>query len=788
MSQCATQSFHCKQSMNGAEMALTHNLGFPRIGARRELKQALEAYWRGDIDDVQLETVAAELRKRHWLLQRDRGIDLVPAGDFALYDQMLNMTALLGAIPARFSAGNDEIGLGLYFGMARGTTEQPAMEMTKWFDTNYHYIVPEFDTSTTFRIGSTRLLEEVAEAAALGISPKVVLIGPLTYLYLGKETAPNFDRLSLLPELLPVYREILARLASMGVQWVQIDEPFLVSDPDEAWLRGLDQAYDALRAGEAPLPKLLLATYFEAVDNHAVRLKNLPVDGLHIDLCRAPHQLDAFLDKYPADKVLSLGIIDGRNVWRADLAQVFSVLSNAQSVLGERLWIAPSCSLLHCPVDLDLETKVEDEIKNWLAFSVQKLDEIGTLGQGLNHGEDAIREKLDASIRAQQQRSESSRIHNPVVQERLRHLAPNDSTRASPFPTRQAAQRQRFRLPPLPTTTIGSFPQTREIRKARAAFRKGELGNLQYLEAMRNEIQLAIRKQEEIGLDVLVHGEAERNDMVEYFGEQLWGYAFTENGWVQSYGSRCVKPPILYGDIYRPEPMTKDWIQYAQSQTKKPVKGMLTGPVTMLMWSFVRNDQPRSITALQLALAIRDEVVDLERAGTGIIQIDEPAFREGLPLKKRDWNDYLHWAAEAFRVASSGVRDDTQIHTHMCYSEFNDILPAIAAMDADVITIETSRSRMELLEGFGQFRYPNEIGPGVYDIHSPRVPDTREMLELLDKACGVIDPSQLWVNPDCGLKTRGWPEVVTALEQMVEAAREVRGRLKEKANAADAMA
>ena len=758
-------------------MALTHNLGFPRIGAQRELKKALEAYWRREIDKDRLQAIAAELRKQHWILQRDAGIDLIPAGDFALYDQMLNMTALLGAAPARFNAGGEEIGLDMYFAMARGTPSQPAMEMTKWFDTNYHYIVPEFNADITFRIASSQLFNEVAEAKALGISPKVVLIGPLTYLYLGKEIEPGFNRLDLLPRLLAVYREILARLASLGVEWVQMDEPLLALDLNDTWLAGLDQAYAALKGDGTKLPKLLLATYFEAVDNHAARLKNLPVDGLHIDLCRASAQLDAFLDDYPTGKVLSLGIIDGRNVWRADLTQALSVLKQAQSVLGERLWVAPSCSLLHCPVNLELESRLEGEIKNWLAFAVQKLSEVSTLGRGLNQGEDAIREKLDASNKARQERRESPRIHNPLMQERLQGLTQKDSGRTSPFAVRQALQRKRFQLPLLPTTTIGSFPQTPEIRQARAAFRKGELGNLQYLEAMRKEIEFAIKKQEEIGLDVLVHGEPERNDMVEYFGEQLWGYAFTENGWVQSYGSRCVKPPILYGDIYRPEPMTVDWIQYAQSQTVKPVKGMLTGPITMLMWSFVRDDQLRSLTALQLALAIRDEVADLERAGIGVIQIDEPAFREGLPLKKADWKEYLRWAVEAFRVSSSGVRDDTQIHTHMCYSEFNDILPAIADMGADVITIETSRSRMELLDGFGQFKYPNEIGPGVYDIHSPRIPETGEMLELLEKACLVINPQQLWVNPDCGLKTRSWPEVVTSLERMVEAARLLRERL-----------
>ncbi len=755
-------------------MALTHNLGFPRIGARRELKHALEAYWHGNISGEQLQTTAAELRKQHWMLQRDIGIDLIPVGDFALYDQMLNMTALLGAVPARFNVGKEEVGLDLYFAMARGTDNQPAMEMTKWFDTNYHYIVPEFNVHTKFCIASSQLFKEVAEAKMLGIVPKVVLIGPLTYLYLGKETEPGFNRLDLLPNLLFVYRDILTRLTSLGVEWVQIDEPVLALDLDDAWLCGLDQAYVALHGSGT---KVLLTTYFEGVDGHADLLKKLPVNGLHIDLCRSPQQLDTFLADYPADKVLSLGIIDGRNVWRTDLEEALVILSKAQSVLCERIWIAPSCSLLHCPVDLELETRMDADIKNWLAFSVQKLKEISILGCGLNQGKRAISGMLAASTKARQARAQSLRIHNPVVQKRLQTLPQDYSHRTKPFEKRQVLQRKRFQLPLLPTTTIGSFPQTAEIRQTRSAFKKGKLANLEYLEAMRKEIQLVIKKQEEIGLDVLVHGEAERNDMVEYFGEQLWGYAFTENGWVQSYGSRCVKPPILYGDIYRPEAMTVDWIRYAQSLTQKPVKGMLTGPITMLMWSFVRDDQPHSITALQLALVIRDEVADLERAGIGIIQIDEPAFREGLPLKQSDWNEYLRWATEAFRVSSSGVKDETQIHTHMCYSEFNDILPAIASMDADVITIETSRSRMELLDGFGQFKYSNEIGPGVYDIHSPRVPDSEEMLELLKKACLVINSQQLWVNPDCGLKTRGWPETVAALEKMVRAARLLRAKL-----------
>lgn len=755
-------------------MILTHNLGFPRIGARRELKQALESFWRQDIDAQQLQDRAKAIREENWLLQKRIGIDLIPVGDFSLYDHMLNMTTLLGAIPARFDLGQQATPLDAYFAMARGTPNQPAMEMTKWFNTNYHYIVPEFDRQTQFTVASTQLFDEIAEAQALGISPKVVLVGPLTYLFLGKETEANFHRLDLLPRLLSAYRTILARIAALDVQWVQIDEPILALDLEEIWLEKLSEAYSSLQGNG---PRLLLATYFDAVDDHAERLKALAVDGLHIDLCRAPHQLDRFLADYPVDKILSLGIVDGRNVWRADLSQALKTLTTAQSTLGDRLWVAPSCSLLHCPVDLDLETQLDPEIKSWLAFSVQKLNEITLLARGLNQGKAAIPSFLESSAQAKQTRLNSKRIHNPVVQARLKRLTQRDSHRHQSFPQRQLLQQQHFQLPLLPTTTIGSFPQTSEIRKVRSAFRKGQLSHLDYLEAMRAEIREIIKKQEEIGLDVFVHGEAERNDMVEYFGEQLWGYAFTDHGWVQSYGSRCVKPPILYGDIYRPEAMTVNWISYAQSLTHKPVKGMLTGPVTMLMWSFVRDDQPYSETALQLALAIRDEVIDLEQAGIGMIQIDEPAFREGLPLKRSAWDEYLQWAVRAFRIASAGVKDETQIHTHMCYSEFNDILPAIAAMDADVITIETSRSRMELLDAFVRFAYPNEIGPGVYDIHSPRIPDTHEMLMLLEKALQHIQPRQLWVNPDCGLKTRGWPETQAALKKMVHAARLLRERL-----------
>lgn len=752
----------------------THNLGFPRIGAQRELKKALESYWKGQINAEQLLSSAREIRINNWLLQQKAGINLIPIGDFSLYDHMLDMTVLLGAVPSRFKHTDDQIPVDRYFAMARGTNNQPAMEMTKWFNTNYHYIVPEFDQATQFHLASDRLFQEIEEAKALGITPKVVLIGPLTYLYLGKETVSNFQRLDLLPRLLPVYREILQKIAALGVEWVQIDEPILTLDLEQCWLDSFVAAYHSLNNTNC---QLLLTTYFGAVDHHLSLLKDLPVAGLHIDLSSAPEQLESFIGGDFSDKTLSLGCVDGRNIWRTDLSQKLETLSQIASRTNGSLWIAPSCSLLHCPVDLSLETKLDPEIKNWLAFATQKLEEIAILGKGLNHGKEFIQAQLATSDQASQSRKTSCRIHNPVVHHRINRLTERDSQRTHSFTVRKQQQQQRFKLPLLPTTTIGSFPQTSTIRQARAAFKKNELSHLEYLSAMREEIREIIHKQEEIGLDVLVHGEPERNDMVEYFGEQLWGYAFTENGWVQSYGSRCVKPPILYGDVYRPEAMTVDWIGYAQSLTQKPVKGMLTGPVTMLFWSFVRDDQPKADTALQLALAIRDEVIDLEKAGIGMIQIDEPAFREGLPLRKCDWQHYLDWAVKAFRIASSGVKDETQIHTHMCYSEFHDILPAIAELDADVITIETSRSRMELLDAFVKFSYPNEIGPGVYDIHSPRIPDTSEMLELLKKASRHIDPKLLWVNPDCGLKTRNWSETQTALQKMVACAKSLRSTL-----------
>jgi 5-methyltetrahydropteroyltriglutamate--homocysteine methyltransferase len=754
-------------------MAVAHVPGFPRIGVRRELKTALEAFWRGELSESGLGSAARELRRRHWALQRAAGLDYVTVGDFAWYDQVLQTLAHLGCLPARFGFEPRRLTLAQHFEAARGSAREPAMEMTKWFDTNYHYLVPEWRADTRADGGVRWLLDEVREAQGEGHPVKAVLVGPLTLLYLGKCRGPRFDRLELLPRLIPAYQRLLEELKTSGVAWAQIDEPILALDLEPNWTKAFLPAYSALAPSAPPI---LLAAYFGSVAHHQRLLVSLPVAGLHLDLVRAPEQLDGFLDDWPAPKVLSLGVVDGRNVWRADLDAALAQLRRAHGRLADRLWVSASCSLLHVPIDLAHERRLDSEIRSWLAFAVQKLDEVATLKRGVLQGEEAIASVLAASRAALASRARSARVHSNYVRSRLAALTERHARRASPYPERAALQRARLNLPLLPTTTIGSFPQTSEIRAARAAFRRGEAGHLQYLEAMRAAIRVAVERQQALGLDVLVHGEPERNDMVEYFGEQLAGCALTENGWVQSYGSRCVKPPLIYGDVHRPEPMTVEWIRYAQGLTGKPVKGMLTGPVTMLQWSFVREDEPRGTIALQLALALRDEVADLEKAGVAVIQIDEPAFREGLPLRRADWARYLDWAARAFRVASCGVDDAVQIHTHMCYSEFNDILPAIAALDADVITIETARSSMELLDAFGGFRYPNEIGPGVYDIHAPRVPTAQEMLRLLERAARVIPAERLWVNPDCGLKTRAWPETEAALANMVEAARRLRAR------------
>ena len=763
-------------------VSIAHSLGFPRIGARREMKRAVESYWKGDLDEAGLLAVGRELRARHWKLQTEAGLDLVPVGDFTWYDHVLDMSVLLGVVPLRFGAVTGKVDLKTYFRMARGrapgdkagSADTYACEMTKWFDTNYHYIVPEFNADQTFRIASDKLFDDLAEARALGVRAKPVLVGPLTYLWLGKTRGAVFDKLTLLEKLLPAYGEILARLKQEGVEWVQIDEPILVLDLPPAWKSAFESAYNRLQSSGV---KLLLATYFGALDDNTGVACRLPVDGLHIDLVRAPRQLAAVLDQLPAYKILSLGVVDGRNIWRTDLEKALALLDSVKERLGERLWIAPSCSLLHSPVDLALETKLDQEFKSWLAYATQKVAEVVALREGVDHGRAPIDAMLDASRAAAQSRATSKRIHRPDVKARAKALTANADRRHAPYAERARQQREKLKLPLLPTTTIGSFPQTQAIRNARRDFKVGRITEAEYNERMKQEIALAVRKQEEIGLDVLVHGEAERNDMVEYFGELLDGYAFSENGWVQSYGSRCVKPPIIFGDVSRPKPMTVEWTTYAQSLTGKPMKGMLSGPITMLQWSFVRDDQPRSLTTLQIAFVLRDEVLDLEKAGITVVQIDEPALREGLPLRHADWAEYLRWAAQAFRVSAGAVRDDTQIHTHMCYAEFNDIIDSIAALDADVITIETSRSDMELLDAFVNFSYPNEIGPGVYDIHSPRVPTKDEIVRLMEKAAKVVPADRLWINPDCGLKTRDWPEVETALANMVSAAKTLRERL-----------
>ena len=762
-------------------MTTTHNLGFPRIGARRELKFALESYWKGESSRAELATLGARLRRRHWNDQQ--GIDLVPVGDFSFYDQVLDMSFTLGNLPERIRGFHGDA-LDNYFRVARGRSTKAAEEhagccggvaageMTKWFDTNYHYIVPEFTAGTRFELDASRLLEQLAEAQALGARVKPVIIGPVTYLAIGK-TKDGSDRLALLPRLLAVYSRLLDTLAEQDVEWVQVDEPLLVTDLDNQWQQAFNTSYHHLKGSRV---KILLATYFGQLLENRYLAANLPVAGLHVDAINGCDDVLPLLGMLPGHKVLSLGVINGRNIWKTDLNAVLGWLEPIAQRLRERLWIAPSCSLLHVPVDLASEQKLAPEVRSWLAFALQKLDELKILGRALREGRGAVRAELDANRAALATRRASPRVNDPAVKAAVAGIGSHLGRRKSPYEIRARKQAAFLELPKFPTTTIGSFPQTVEIRRARSEFKAGRLDMAGYKAAMQAEILRSVREQEALGLDVLVHGEAERNDMVEYFGERLEGYAFSEFGWVQSYGSRCVKPPILFGDISRPSPMTVEWIAYAQSLTSKPMKGMLTGPVTILNWSFVREDQPRSASCIQLALAIRDEVLDLEKAGVRVIQIDEAALREGLPLRKSQWKAYLDWAVESFRITANGVRDETQIHTHMCYSEFNDIIASIADMDADVITIETSRSDMELLDAFDDFKYPNEIGPGVYDIHSPNIPTQDGIVQLMKKAAERIPAERLWVNPDCGLKTRQWPEVVPALTNMVAAARTLRAQ------------
>ncbi len=751
-------------------MTIASNLGFPPLGAARELKRATEGFWSGKVTREQLLATGAELRRRHWQLQRDVGLDRIPANDFSFYDRMLDTCALVGAVPPRYGWKGGEVDLDTYFAMARGSQgkgrDVTAMEMTKWFDTNYHYIVPELERGQKFQLASQKPVAEYREAKAQGIEATPVLIGPVTLLLLAKTRGDAFDRLSLLDGLLSVYGEVLDALSAAGATWVQLDEPMLALDRSDAERAAFVRAYEQLakRAGKL---QLMVATYFAGLDDNLSTALALPVQGLHVDLVRAPQQLDALLAKWPkgGGRVLSAGVINGRNVWRADLEKQRALLDRAAGKVGsDRLWVAPSCSLLHTPLDLDLETKLDAELKSWLAFAKQKLQEVVALAKGDGAA-------VEASTRAAQARRASKRINNADVQRRAAAVTEKNRVRSAPYAVRRKAQ---LDLPPYPTTTIGSFPQTNEVRSARRKLNDGQLTADDYDRFIETQIGKTVALQEEIGLDVLVHGEFERNDMVEYFGEQLAGFVFTEHGWVQSYGTRYVKPPIIFGDVSRPGAMTVRWSTYAQSLTKRPMKGMLTGPVTILQWSFVRDDQPRAETAKQLALAIRDEVLDLEAAGIRVIQIDEPALREGLPLRRADWSSYLQWAVDAFRLATAGVRDGTQIHTHMCYSEFNDVLQVIERMDADVISIENARSGSELLQGFEQYTYPNEIGPGVYDIHSPRVPSVGEITGALKSMTRVLDQRQIWVNPDCGLKTRGWEETLASLRNMVQAAKEMR--------------
>ncbi|MGN6024520.1 5-methyltetrahydropteroyltriglutamate--homocysteine S-methyltransferase [Alcaligenes faecalis] len=760
-------------------MTTIHNLGFPRIGAKRELKFALESYWKGESSRDELKMLGAQLRQRHW--ENQAGLDLVPVGDFSFYDQVLDASFLLGNLPERVQGFHGDE-LDNYFRVARGRSAKgledhsaccggvAAGEMTKWFDTNYHYIVPEFTADTQFKLDASRLLEQLAEAKAQGVKAKPVIIGPVTYLALGK-TKDESNKLALLDRLLPVYVQLLDTLAKAGVEWVQIDEPILVTELDADWQQAFKTAYQQLKAAGV---KLLVATYFGQLLENAALAASLPVAGLHVDAINDRDGVDALLKLLGDEKVLSLGVINGRNIWKTDLTAVLDWVEPIAKQLGDRLWIAPSCSLLHVPVDLDSEQKLDADVKSWLAFALQKLDELRVLGKALSQGRDAVKAELAENLAALTARRNSPRVNNPAVKAAVARISAELGKRKSVYAQRASKQAEFLKLPAFPTTTIGSFPQTVEIRRARSEFKAGRLDENSYQAAMRAEIERSVREQEKLGLDVLVHGEAERNDMVEYFGEQLDGYAFSQFGWVQSYGSRCVKPPILFGDISRPQAMTVEWITYAQSLTQKPMKGMLTGPVTILNWSFVRDDQPRSASCLQLALAIREEVLDLEKAGVHVIQIDEAALREGLPLRKSQWQSYLDWAVESFRITANGVGDETQIHTHMCYSEFNDIISSIADMDADVITIETSRSDMELLEAFENFQYPNEIGPGVYDIHSPNIPTEQHIVNLMKKAAERVPAERLWVNPDCGLKTRQWAEVIPALTNMVAAAKALR--------------
>ncbi|HEY4383925.1 MAG TPA: 5-methyltetrahydropteroyltriglutamate--homocysteine S-methyltransferase, partial [Ktedonobacteraceae bacterium] len=759
--------------------------GYPRIGAKRELKKALEQFWSGQITEAELLEQTSALRRQRWLQQQQVGLTHIPSNDFSLYDHVLDTIALVGAVPRRYQWNERFVDLHTYFAMARGMGKDqeqadavPAMEMTKWFDTNYHYIVPEFEPEQQFRLASSKPVDEFLEAKALGIQTCPVLLGPLSFLRLGKTTQSSLNPLALLDRLLPVYEKIIQALAQAGAEWIQIDEPCLVLDLDEATREAYRSAYARLaaqRAAQAPSLRILLATYFGDLRENLPLALQLPIDALHLDLVRAPGQLEQALEQAPASLSLSLGVVDGRNIWCTDFEHVLAAAERAVQTLGtQRILLGPSCSLLHVPIDVMQETQLDKEMRSWLAFANQKVEEISLLTRALNEGRDAIDAELQANRRALESRRGSTRIHKADVARRIQTITEQMAQRSQPHHVRKEHQQDVLKLPLLPTTTLGSYPQTAELRAARAAYKSGKMDQAIYEAFLKQGIERVIRFQEEAGLDMLVHGEEERGDMVEYFGEYLTGMLLTQHGWVQSYGSRGVRPPIIYGDVERPGPITVDWARFAQSLTARPVRGMLTGLVTIMQWSFVRDDQPRSQTCKQIALAIRDEVLDLEAAGIRAIQIDEPALREGFPLRHTDWQMYLSWAIFCFRLAANGVRDETQIHTHLCYSKFDDIVPEIASMDADVVLIEASRSQFDLLEALSAYRYPNDIGLGIYDVHSPRVPTTQEFDEKLRLVLQILPPEQMWVNPDCGLKTRRWEEVNPALKHIVAAARQVR--------------
>ena len=745
------------------------SIGYPRIGPKRELKVALENFWKSDISEAELQTVAKDLRRKNWQTQKENGVDLISSNDFSFYDQVLDTICLLGAIPKRYKWDGKEVSLKTYFAMARGSQtselDVPALEMTKWFDTNYHYLVPELSKDQSFQLSTNKPFEEFKEAKKFGFNTKPIILGPLSFLLLAKGL-DGFKTINLLDKILPVYKEIIKKLSELGADWIQIDEPILVKDLDSQVVSQIKNTLNELKKSSGS-SKILVATYFEDLNDEVKNeIFESDIDAVHLDLVRGNRNKSYVKN---SKKQLSLGLIDGRNVWKADLKEKIEFIKNNTS--GDII-IASSCPLLHTPYDLDLEQKVPQEIKRWLSFSKQKLQELNIIKNFINNN--THQTELKKNTDDVQDRKTSKLIHDNAVKDRIKIINKSITDRKSSYTLRAKVQKDIFSLPKYPTTTIGSFPQTSDVRQARAKFKRGEIDEKSYDKFLEEKTIDAIRKQEKIGLDVIVHGEFERNDMVEYFGEQLKGFTFTSSGFVQSYGSRCVKPPIIYGNVSRPKPMTVRWSKFAQDQTKQIVKGMLTGPITILQWSFVRDDQPRKNTAQEIAFAIRDEVQDLEKNGIRMIQIDEPALREGLPLKKKDWKEYLEWSVDCFKISSGVVKDETQIHTHMCYAEFEDIINSIAALDADVISIETSRSRMELLTTFEKFKYPNEVGPGVYDIHSPRVPTKDEMKELIKKASKLIDSKRVWVNPDCGLKTRGWPETTAALEKMVEAAKELR--------------